>query len=72
MSTTPTTPAQSAPGADAGAVRKALAELARAGIGIADFSVGQPSLDEVFLALTGHTAESEEPDEMAIEGERTS
>ena len=24
------------------------------GIGIADFSLGQPSLDEVFLALTGH------------------
>jgi ABC-2 type transport system ATP-binding protein len=27
-------------------------------VGIADFSLGQPSLDEVFLALTGHTAES--------------
>jgi ABC-2 type transport system ATP-binding protein len=24
---------------------------------IAGFSLGQPSLDEVFLALTGHTAE---------------
>jgi ABC-2 type transport system ATP-binding protein len=36
-------------------------ELGRAGIGIAEFSLGQPSLDEVFLALTGHTAE--EPDE---------
>ncbi|NEK87465.1 ATP-binding cassette domain-containing protein [Blastococcus saxobsidens] len=33
-----------------------LAELARAGIGLADFSLGQPSLDEVFLALTGHPA----------------
>ena len=29
----------------------------RAGIGVADFSLGQPSLDEVFLALTGHAAE---------------
>ena len=36
-----------------------LAELARAGIGIADFSVGQPSLDEVFLALTGRPAEDQ-------------
>ncbi|WP_326597963.1 ATP-binding cassette domain-containing protein [Streptomyces sp. NBC_01803] len=31
---------------------RALAELARAGITVDDFSVGQPSLDEVFLALT--------------------
>ena len=28
-----------------------------AGIDVADFSLGQPSLDEVFLALTGHPAE---------------
>jgi ABC-2 type transport system ATP-binding protein len=41
--------------ADRGA--DALAELAAAGVRIADFSVGQPSLDEVFLALTGHPAE---------------
>ena len=45
----------SSPDADRGA--EAVAELVRAGIGIADFSVGQPSLDEVFLALTGHRAE---------------
>jgi ABC-2 type transport system ATP-binding protein len=36
-----------------------IAELARTGIGIAEFSLGQPSLDEVFLALTGHMAESD-------------
>jgi daunorubicin/doxorubicin transport system ATP-binding protein len=36
---------------------EAVAALSRAGVGIADFSLGQPSLDEVFLALTGHTAE---------------
>ena len=34
-----------------------VAALSRAGIRIADFSLGQPSLDEVFLALTGHIAE---------------
>jgi ABC-2 type transport system ATP-binding protein len=39
---------------------EAVGELARAGVGIADFSLGQPSLDEVFLALTGHPAEEAE------------
>ncbi|MFE6520295.1 ATP-binding cassette domain-containing protein [Streptomyces sp. NPDC057794] len=33
---------------------RALNELARAGITVDNFSLGQPSLDEVFLALTGH------------------
>ncbi|HET6859678.1 MAG TPA: ATP-binding cassette domain-containing protein [Streptomyces sp.] len=32
---------------------RALAELARSGITVDNFSLGQPSLDEVFLALTG-------------------
>jgi len=35
---------------------RALAELALAGIVIDDFSLGQPSLDEVFLALTDRPA----------------
>jgi ABC-2 type transport system ATP-binding protein len=35
---------------------RALAELARAGIVVDDFSLGQPSLDEVFLALTDRPA----------------
>jgi ABC-2 type transport system ATP-binding protein len=38
---------------------EAIAELSRNGIAIADFSLGQPSLDEVFLALTGHPAEED-------------
>ncbi|UCM89369.1 ATP-binding cassette domain-containing protein [Streptomyces marincola] len=33
-------------------VAHSLSELARAGIGVSEFSLGQPSLDEVFLALT--------------------
>ncbi|MGC9410237.1 ATP-binding cassette domain-containing protein [Streptomyces sp. DZ1-3] len=37
---------------------KALGELARAGITVDSFSLGQPSLDEVFLALTGHSTGS--------------
>ena len=51
--------ALSAPCADPGRAAAALAELSRAGVRIADFSVGQPSLDDVFLALTGHTAEDQ-------------
>jgi ABC-2 type transport system ATP-binding protein len=37
---------------------RALAELAQAGIIVDDFSLGQPSLDEVFLALTGEHVDS--------------
>jgi ABC-2 type transport system ATP-binding protein len=47
-----------------------VAELARGGVGIANFSLGQPSLDEVFMALTGHPAEDQTADEaVAIEEE---
>ncbi|NGN65653.1 ATP-binding cassette domain-containing protein [Streptomyces sp. A7024] len=35
---------------------RALGELARAGITVDNFALGQPSLDEVFLALTDRTA----------------
>jgi ABC-2 type transport system ATP-binding protein len=45
---------------------EAVAELARSGVRIADFSLGQPSLDEVFLALTGHTAEDQTQDDGAV------
>ena len=51
--------ALSAACSDAERAAEAVAELARAGIRIADFSLGQPSLDEVFLALTGHAADAE-------------
>ena len=36
---------------------RVLSHLARAGIVVDNFSLDQPSLDEVFLALTGHMAE---------------
>ncbi|MDE0572710.1 ATP-binding cassette domain-containing protein [Demequina sp. B12] len=42
---------------DRGRVTRALTALDESGIGIAQFSLGQPSLDEVFLALTGHAAD---------------
>jgi ABC-2 type transport system ATP-binding protein len=54
--------ALSAPCANADRAAGAVAELSRAGIRVGSFSLAQPSLDEVFLALTGHTAE-EQPDE---------
>ena len=39
---------------------QALAELARAGITVDNFSLGQPTLDEVFLALTDRPASDSE------------
>jgi ABC-2 type transport system ATP-binding protein len=42
---------------------EAVAELTRSGIGVASFTLGQPSLDEVFLALTGRPAEDQTDDE---------
>jgi ABC-2 type transport system ATP-binding protein len=46
--------------ADAERVARGLAELARDGIAVSEFSLGQPSLDEVFLALTDHPATSDD------------
>jgi ABC-2 type transport system ATP-binding protein len=42
---------------DAGRGAAAVHQLTNSGIGVADFALGQPSLDEVFLALTGHMAD---------------
>ncbi|GGT32304.1 ATP-binding cassette domain-containing protein [Nonomuraea spiralis] len=44
---------------------RALARLAEAGIVVDDFSLGQPSLDEVFLALTDHPATEPATDQEA-------
>jgi ABC-2 type transport system ATP-binding protein len=49
--------ALTAPCASADRGAQAVAALAAEGIGLAGFTLGQPSLDEVFLALTGHPAE---------------
>ncbi|MFB9924769.1 ATP-binding cassette domain-containing protein [Amycolatopsis halotolerans] len=46
-------------GAAADRASRALAELAKAGVIVDTFSLGQPSLDEVFLALTDRTATEE-------------
>ncbi|MDQ3978132.1 MAG: ATP-binding cassette domain-containing protein [Actinomycetota bacterium] len=55
---------------DAARAALAVAELARGGLGIQGFSLGQPTLDEVFLAITGHpTGEvpTEQRDDVAEE-----
>ena len=53
----PDSAALSASCSEADRAAEAVAELARSGVRVADFSLGQASLDEVFLALTGHSAE---------------
>jgi ABC-2 type transport system ATP-binding protein len=63
--------ALSAPSADADRATEAVGELSRSDIGIATFSLGQPTLDEVFLALTGHPAGQDEATDEATEIERT-
>jgi ABC-2 type transport system ATP-binding protein len=42
-----------------GAIAEAVRRLDRAGIGIDDIGVRRPTLDDVFLTLTGHAAEHE-------------
>jgi len=48
-----------APMADPEKVTDLLVALRHAGVGLAEVSVQEPTLDEVFLTLTGHTAEDQ-------------
>ena len=50
---------------DAELAADAVSELSGAGLGLAGFSLAQPSLDEVFLALTGHPAEDDDTEVVA-------
>jgi ABC-2 type transport system ATP-binding protein len=50
---------------DPDAVAGALTELSRAGVPVTEFELGQPSLDEAFLALTGQAAENHAIEEVA-------
>jgi ABC-2 type transport system ATP-binding protein len=59
--------ALSASCADADRAAEAVAALSRSGVRIGGFSLGQPSLDEVFLALTGRPAEGRTDDEATRE-----
>jgi ABC-2 type transport system ATP-binding protein len=49
--------ALTARGAEPDHIALALAEMVQAGIAVTEFALGQPSMDEVFLSLTGHPAE---------------
>jgi ABC-2 type transport system ATP-binding protein len=42
-----------------GAIAEAVRRLDEAGVGIDDIAVRRPTLDDVFLRLTGHVAEEE-------------
>jgi ABC-2 type transport system ATP-binding protein len=50
---------------DADRAAPALARLARTGMTVSSFALGQPSLDEVFLTLTGHRTEDASNEEEA-------
>ncbi len=62
--------ALTSPCSDTDRAAEAVAQLARAGVGIATFSLGQPTLDEVFLALTGHEAEEPLEESASVEEEQ--
>ncbi len=62
--------ALSAPSTSGDRAADAVAHLSHAGIAVADFSLGQPSLDEVFLALTGRPAEPADERERSAEADR--
>jgi ABC-2 type transport system ATP-binding protein len=52
----------------AGAIVEAVGRLSDAGVGVDDLALRRPTLDDVFLALTGHAAEA--PSEEQPEQER--
>jgi ABC-2 type transport system ATP-binding protein len=52
-----------------GVIADAVLRLHGAGVGIDDIALRRPTLDDVFLALTGHRAE-EEPEEQAEQPEQ--
>jgi len=58
--------ALTAPCVSADRAAEAIGELSRSGVRVAGFSLGQPSLDEVFLALTGRPAEEQDPETATV------
>ena len=53
-----------------GEIAEAVRRLDEAGIGIEDIAVGRPSLDDVFLELTGHATEPAEDEDREEAGDR--
>ena len=66
----PDTALLSSPCSDTERAAEAVAALTRSGVGVAAFSLGQPSLDEVFLALTGRAPEPGAGDQGSASEER--
>jgi ABC-2 type transport system ATP-binding protein len=50
--------------ARSGLIAAAVRRLDAAGVGIEDIALRRPTLDDVFIALTGRSAEAEPPTEM--------
>jgi ABC-2 type transport system ATP-binding protein len=48
-----------------GAIVEAVRRLDQAGVGVADIALRRPTLDDVFMALTGHVAEAGDDDQAA-------
>jgi ABC-2 type transport system ATP-binding protein len=48
-----------------GVIADAVRRLDAAGVGIDDIALRRPTLDDVFIALTGHAAEDAEAEEVA-------
>jgi ABC-2 type transport system ATP-binding protein len=46
-----------------GVIAEAVRRLDAVGVGIADIAMRRPTLDDVFITLTGHAAEEESADE---------
>jgi ABC-2 type transport system ATP-binding protein len=49
----------------AGVIVEAVRRLDQAGVGVEDIALRRPTLDDVFLALTGHAAEEQQDDQVA-------
>ena len=67
---TPEATRLTAPMQDPDRVTDLLVTLREAGIRLAEMSVQKPTLDEVFLTLTGHGVVDSEKPEAALEGSR--
>ena len=49
-----------------GAIAEAVRRLDDAGVGVEDVAVRRPTLDDVFISLTGHAAEVAEEEEARV------
>jgi ABC-2 type transport system ATP-binding protein len=55
---------------DRGGIAEAVRRLDDAGVDIEDIAIRRPTLDDVFIALTGHATEEEEEEEEEEQAEK--